>query len=351
MYYVKETVKDLYRVGCKQGRLGCLRLDMNENPKGLPKDFVDEVKREITPEFLSTYPEPEKLASLTAEFLHVDYENICLTNGSDEAIRFIFEIFARQGSEVVSISPTFEMYKVYCEMFGLCHKPVPYSENFEIQITDILEAIGKDTDIVVALNPNNPIGTVFSEDDMEHIIQRAQQAGAVVIIDEAYHYFYNKTFLPLAMKYNNVILLRTFSKLFSLAACRLGFAVANPELIQYLKKVRPSFNVNAVALKFGEKILEHPELIDKLIAAEEEGKAVLKAGLKKQGYQVYAYEGNFLFFKPRLKPQVLAKKLEEQKILVKTFGYELLKDFIRVTTGDKETMDYFLSILEKTDKE
>ena len=117
--YVKECVKDILRIGGRQGRLPYLRLDMNENPEGLPAEFVERVKAELTPEFFAAYPEPERFLETLSGYLGVGRENLCVVNGSDMAIRYLFEIFGRPGSSVVTVSPTFEMYRINCQIFGL----------------------------------------------------------------------------------------------------------------------------------------------------------------------------------------------------------------------------------------
>ena len=119
MYYVNEHIRDTVRIFPEQGRGDYLRLDMNENPEGLPKAFVDEVLGEITPEFLATYPEPNVFMEKYAAYLGVTADNLCLTNGSVMAIRYILETFAEKGSKVVTVAPSFEMYWVTAAILGL----------------------------------------------------------------------------------------------------------------------------------------------------------------------------------------------------------------------------------------
>lgn len=349
MYYVNPHIKDVVRIFPPQERYGYLRLDMNENPEGLPKEFVDSVLEEFTPEFLSTYPEPDVFIQKYAEFIHVKPENVCITNGSDAAIRYTFEVFADKGSSVVTVTPSFEMYGVNCTMLGLVHKPVSYSEDFTISVDDILAAIDETTDIVVLLNPNNPIGPNFTLDEATQVIERAREVGAIVIFDEAYHYFCKDTFLSLIDKYDNVLIFRTFSKIFSLAACRLGMIVSNETITQYLRKARPTFEVNALVLKFAERILDHPEVFESLLQISREGRDYLLASLEKHGYDFYPQSGNFIFIKPNTNAQTLATKLQEEKILVKTYGNDLLKDYIRINTGSPKVMEQFMQALLKAD--
>ncbi len=349
MYYVNEDIKNCVRVFPEQGRYDYARYDMNENPEGLPQEFVDEVLKELTPEFLATYPEHNKFRKMYADYIGVEPDNVAVTNGSDMAIRFVLEVFAEKGSSVVTVAPSFEMYWVNCTMLGLKHVPVSYEPDLTIDADKIVAAIDETTDIVVVLNPNNPIGTVYTEEEARKIIERAREVGAVVIVDEAYHYFYRHTFLPFIREYDNVVVFRTFSKLFSLAAVRLGMMIADKELIGYARKSMPSFEVNAVALKFGEHLMQHTELIDQLMESEAEGKAYLLEELNKQGYETADSHGNFIFITPKKPAAEVAELLREQKILIKTFGNEFLKKYVRISTGSKKAMKYFLEAFLEAD--
>jgi histidinol-phosphate aminotransferase len=342
-YYVDENIKNTERVFPGQGRYGYYRYDMNENPEGLPKEFVDSVLREITPEFLSIYPEPDRFLNKYADFIGAKYENVLTTNGSDMAIRYLLETFGEKGKEVVTVAPSFEMYWVNCSILGLKHVPVAYEKDMTIKIEKIIAAISGDTRIIVLLNPNNPVGNVYSEEELQKVIDRAHEVGAMVIIDEAYHYFYPNTFMKYALEGDNVVVLRTFSKLFSIAACRLGVIISNPQMIHYVKNARLSFDANSIALLFAERILDHPEMIEELIRTENEGKAYTLEALQEQGYECRDCRGNFIFVKPRHNAREVSERLEkEKKVLVHPYGNELLKDYIRVSVGSKEAMKIFL---------
>lgn len=354
--YVKPCIKEILRIGGQQGRSGFLRLDMNENPGGLPAEFVEEVKKELTPEYLAMYPEESCTKRLLAAYLSgtgavVTENNLCLTNGSDMAIRYLYEIFAEPGSAVVTVAPSFEMYRIYSQIFGLKHRPVILKEDFSIPMEEILAAIQDDTDIVVLLNPNNPVGRAYTEEEFEQITARASQVGALVIIDEAYHYFYRNTFLKQALSKEHVVVLRTFSKLMSLAGCRMGYMAANPQIIEYVNHVRPSFEVNTVALKFAEKILESPELIDRLQKEADQGKAYLCRSLREHGYELMVQEGNFIFVRPKhLTAHEAARRLEDgEQVLVKTYHAPLLKPYLRISTGAAAYMEAFLQAFFRVD--
>ena len=354
-YHVNKNIRSTVRVFPEQGRYAKHRYDMNENPKGLPKNFVESVLREVTPEFLAIYPEPDRFIKKYAEYIsntyHItaEYDNILTTNGSDMAIRYILETFGEQGKDVVTMSPSFEMYWVNCNILGYHHVPVSYKEDLTVDIEDILAAINENTRIVVLLNPNNPVGNVYTEGEVQKVIDKSKAVGAVVVIDEAYHYFYDKSFIKHAMTDENVIVMRTFSKLMSLAACRLGIIISNPEIIHYIKNARLTFDVNSFALLFAERLLDQPKLIDQLIQIEKEGKEYTLDTLKENGYWCKDCMGNFILVAPKTDAHRLSAKLKEEKILVHPYGNELLKNYIRVSVGDKESMRYFMEAFLRLD--
>lgn len=348
--HVNPFIDKTIRVFPPQNRYGMLRYDMNENPEGLPKDFVDSVLKEITPEFLAIYPEPDRFLRKYADFVGVKFENLMCTNGSDMAIRYLLETFGEVGKEVVTVAPSFEMYWVNCNILGYKHVPVAYEPDLTIKVEEIVSAITENTRIVVLLNPNNPVGNVYTDDEFAEVQRRAEEVGALLIVDEAYHYFYSKTFLNKALAAKNVVILRTFSKLMSLAAVRLGVIIGNKDLIDSVRKSRLTFDANAVALLFAERLIEHPEVVQKLICIQQEGKDYALDRLRTAGYWCKDCQGNFIFIKPKHDAHEVAQRLESEcRVLVHPYGHSLLKDMIRVSTGSKIAMEKFLTAFLKVD--
>lgn len=348
-YYVNRDIEKLDRMDNPSGREAYLRMDMNENPRGLPTDFVESVLSEVSPEFLSTYPNAKAFIGAYSKHVHLPEDHIRPTNGSDMGIRMIYEIFGEKGKDVVTVSPTFEMYRIYSEMMGLNHKPLRYDGDLTFPAERMVSAIDGNTTIVSILNPNNPIGSVFARSEIESIVEKAGQVGAIVVIDEAYHYFCESSCVDLVDRYDNVIVLRTFSKIFSLAACRLGVVISNPRIIQEIFRAQPSFDVNSFALLFGERVISDGALLDRLKSDFVEGRDYLSSWLVGRGYETITGEGNYLFFRPRMDPVALSDRLKERKVLVKTYGDPLLKRYIRLTIGDVESMKAFTDILSETD--
>lgn len=349
MVKVNPYLRELTRVFPVGDREYFLRLDMNENPEGLPQDFVEECFAKINGNFLARYPDINALLNTLSEYHGISKNCFCISDGSEMMMKYLFEGFVTPKSNIVTFAPTFAMYGVYARMFGALHREVPIDYDFVLPIEEMLSQIDKDTSMVVLLSPNNPVGGVPDEASVRRVIKAAREHDALVVIDEAYHYFCNVSYLKLTMEYDNVIVLRTFSKLFSLAACRVGYAVGNPALIDILYKARPTFDTNAVGLFFANEILQNKDLIQNLITTEREGREFLLTELRKLGYAPYDGKGNYVLWKPKLQPPEIAKLLQQEKILIKTYGNALLKGYIRVSTGSKSVMEKFLRMYQKID--
>lgn len=316
-------------------------LDMNENPDGLPSDFVKEVLSKVTPEFLASYPNKKNLLRLIAQKENVNIENISLTSGSDEGMRLAFETFTKPESTLVTVAPTFEMYQVYASMFGLCHEKVPFDDGFSIDIEQILRVIQPGVSMVVLLHPNSPIGVTFSEDDFKRVILAASEVGAVVLIDEAYYPFGTDTKIEYCKQYSNVLILRTFSKLCSLAALRIGYLAGSAEAIHFIENAQSTYNVNSVGILFAEELLKRSDILENLKENVDCGRKYLVSKLEECHYRYFAESGNYILIHPNLPSHEVAQKLKEKRILIKTYKNGNLQEWIRVTLGSKEIMEAF----------
>lgn len=339
--YVNPYIKNTYRVKDKNDRQGYIRLDMNENPEGLPEEFVREVLKKIDSNFLAAYPRKETLLGMIAEREGIKKQNITLTNGSDEGMRLVFETFTRPGGRVVSVMPTFGMYQVYASMFGVQLDGVPFKDDFSIEVEDIVSSINQDTDLVVLLNPNSPIGIEFTEEECDKIILRAKEAGAFVLIDEAYYPFGVDSKINYFKEYPHVMILRTFSKICSLAALRVGYIIGDEEYIRYVENAQSTYNVNSVGILFAEELLKRNDIVENLKEKIDEGREYLNQNLEKSGYQYFGSKGNYVLIKPRKNPQFVADEMKKEKILIKKYERGILSDWIRITLGNKDIMEIF----------
>ena len=352
MYYLNPRIKDLYRIFDQNERKDFLRLDLNENPGGLSEELIREVLSGVTPQLVAQYPETLHFTEVLANHLHTDISHLCLVNGSAEGIRYIMQAFTSEGGRVVGVVPSYFMFQVYSEMYGREFVKVPYNEDLTMDINNIIAEMTEDTQLLILLNPNNPMGNVYSDEEFEKIMEVAREKEITVLVDEAYHYFYPKTFIRYALEGEHVFVTRTFSKLFSMAGCRLGYVAGWPEGIKMVQKLCTPHNTNAFALTFAEAVLETPGVLDALISNFMEGREYLIKELDENGYPHKGEAGNFIFIKPKTdSAKIVARMKEEKKILIKEYpNVGKFGNCLRVSIGEKKYMKLFMDALIDIDR-
>ncbi len=352
MYYTNPQIVDLYRVFDQNERPGYLRLDLNENPGGLPEEFVRSVLSDITPELIAQYPETRHFTEVLAADLGTDSAHLCLVNGSAEGIRYIIQAFTSPGGRIVGVVPSYFMFQVYSEMYGRQFVKIPYSEDLTMDVDSIIASLTDDTQLLILLNPNNPMGNIYSDDEFVRIMSAADEKQITVLVDEAYHYFYPGTFMKYALEREHVFITRTFSKLFSMAGCRLGYVAGWPEGIALVQKLCTPHNTNAVAMKFAEAVLTTPGMTDDLIRRFMEGRNYLLSWLDANAYMHKGEAGNFLFIKPKTDALSIVERMKsEKKILIKAYpDVGRVGTCLRVSIGEKQYMEIFTAALSDLDR-
>jgi histidinol-phosphate aminotransferase len=352
MYYLNKQIENLVRVFDQNERKDFLRLDLNENPGGLPQEFINSVLSKVTPQFVAQYPETLHFTEVLAKHLKTDISHLCLVNGSAEGIRYIIQAFTSVNGRVVGVVPSYFMFQVYSEMYDRNFVKVPYNEDLTMSVSNIISELTDDTQLLILLNPNNPMGNVYSDEEFESIMQVCRDKQITVLIDEAYHYFYPKTFIRYALAERRVLVTRTFSKLFSMAGCRLGYVVGHPDDIKMVQKFCTPHNTNAFAMQFAEDILETPGMLDSLISNFNEGRKYLIDTLDLNGYRHKGEAGNFMFIEPKHNAQMIVERMKnEKKILIKAYpNVGEFGDCLRVSIGEKKYMEQFLDALFEIDK-
>lgn len=352
MYYSNPKIESLFRIFDQNERKDFLRLDLNENPGGLPQEFIDEVLKDVDSRFIAQYPETLHFTEVLAKHLETDISHLCLVNGSAEGIRYIIQAFTSENGRIVGVVPSYFMFQVYSEMYGRNFVKVPYNEDLTMDISNIIAELTNDTEMLILLNPNNPMGNTYTEEEFEKLMVCAREKQITVLVDEAYHYFYPKTFINYALNEEHVFITRTFSKLFSLAGCRLGYVVGWPDGVKLVQKLCTPHNTNAFAMKFAEAILETPGMLDSLINKFNEGRSYLIEQLDNNGYKHKGEAGNFIFIRPNTDAQAIVDKMKnEKRILIKS--YPNVGEFgncLRVSIGERKYMEVFINALLELDK-
>ncbi len=349
--YVDPIVKEYMRTYQPEGRFGYVRLDQNENPDGVPKWLFDEVMNKITPEYLGMYPEEQAITERYAKLFGLAKESVKFTDGSVVAMSYVIKVFGEPGKNLVCVNPTFGMYKVYADLKGMNTVFVPYEEDFTFDINKLIDTIDERTGIVSLVNPNMPIGNAYARNQVESVIEKAQKHDALVVIDEAYYHFYEHNSLDLISKYKNVIILRTFSKMFSLSGLRIGVVLSSPENMQYIRNYMPHYTVNCVALAFVDAIIEnHDRVLGELLSKFKAGKEFLLNALEDNDYSYLPTNGCFLCIRPKYKTaEQITDELKLRNILI-FCGKGGSAGFLRVTIWDKKYMEAFMSALLDIDR-
>lgn len=352
MYYLDPKIQKLYRIFDQNERKDYLRLDLNENPGGLPEKFIKDVLADVTPQFVAQYPETLHFTEILADYLGTDIDHLCLVNGSAEGIRYIIQAFTSPRGRIVGVVPSYFMFQIYSEMYGRNFIKVPYNKDLSMDIDNIIQEMTDDTQLLILLNPNNPMGNIYSDDEFEKILKVAQEKQINILVDEAYHYFYPKTFIRYALEGEHVFVTRTFSKLFSMAGCRLGYVTGWPEGVKMVQKMCTPHNTNAFAMRFAEAVLKTPGMLDSLIKNFAEGREYLVNWLDENSYAHKGEAGNFIFIKPKTDASTVVDRMKtEKKILIK--AYPNVGEFgncLRVSIGEKKYMERFTASLAELDK-
>ncbi len=351
MYYYNQRINNLNRIFDQNERKDYLRLDLNENPGGLPEDFIQKVLNGITPQFVAQYPETLHFTEVLADYLNTDISHLCLVNGSAEGIRYIIQTFTSENGRIIGVVPSYFMFQVYSEMYNREFVKIEYNENLTMDVDRIVAEMTDDTQLLILLNPNNPMGNVYTDEEFQRIVNVAKEKEITILVDEAYFYFYPKTFIGYALNDDHIFVTRTFSKLFSMAGCRLGYVAGWPEGIKMVQKMCTPHNTNAFAMRFAEAALKDPDMIQNLISCFTQGRKYLIEWLDAHEYEHKGEAGNFMFIKSRTNPQKLVDKMKnEKKILIKSYPQVgKLGDCLRVSIGEKKYMEQFTEALLELD--
>ena len=351
--FLSSKYKDLeaYTPGEQPRDMKYIKLNTNESPYPPSKRVVDALSSEEVLK-LNLYSDPTAKALKTriAELYGVEYENVFVSNGSDDILNFSFMAFCegeRRGVRFPEISYGF--YSVYAELHGASYKAIPLKDDFSIDIADYMR---NDASVVIA-NPNAPTGIALALSDIEKIVMA--NPDNLVLIDEAYVDFGGESAVALTKKYSNLLVVGTFSKSRSLAGARLGFAIANKEIISDLEKIKYStnpYNINRLSLIAGEMaILDNAYYMDnckKIIETRE----YTQKKLRELGFSLTESKANFIFAKSdKIGGKELYSALKSRGILVRHFDKEKIKDYNRITVGTREEMDALISAITDILKE
>jgi len=330
---------------------GFVKLDAMENPYALPQALRAELGQRLAAAALNRYPVPSytRLKEKLCRHMGVPAGfDVLLGNGSDELISIISVACAKAGAKVLAPEPGFVMYGVSAKFAGLDYVGVPLQADFTLDLGAMLAAIEVHQPAITYLAyPNNPTGTLYAAADIEAVIRAVGDRG-IVVVDEAYQPFAQESFMPRLPEFNNLVVMRTVSKL-GLAGIRLGYMAAGAALLQEFDKVRPPYNINVLTQTAAEFVLEHTGELDRQAAALRSARSDLVAALGAlDDVEVFPSAANFVLIRLANADKVFAGLLQ-RKVLVKNAGkmHPSLQNCLRVNVSTPEENALFLAALKE----
>ncbi len=349
--YFSQKYKDLepYTPGEQPQDRKYIKLNTNESPFPPPKSVFDAAKNASRKLYLYSDPDNREITEAIAKNFNLSYENVMVTNGSDEALNYAFMAFCDEKHPIVFPDITYGFYKVIAELNGIPYDTIKLKDDFTIDYSDYCN-IGKN---VVIANPNAPTGIPLSLAEVEEIVR--SNPDNIVIIDEAYVDFGGESAVHLIPKYENLLITQTFSKSRSLAGARLGFIMGSPDLINDLVTLKYSsnpYNVNRMTTACGlEAIRENTYFKDSCKAIEFNRRFTQRA-LEERGFEVLPSCANFIFVRSEwISGKDLYVRMKDHGILIRHFDEDRIRDWNRVTIGKKSQMDKFIDTIEEIYKE
>jgi len=350
--------KPIEEVQRELGLSEVIKLASNENPLGPSPKAVEALKENLVK--LNLYPDGYcyELRRKVSGKYEVKPSSLIFGNGADELIKLIAEAFVNPGDEVIIGDMTFSEYEFGTRLLDGVPVIVPLKD-FRFDLEAILQAITARTKLIFICNPNNPTGTFVTKTEVEAFLTKVPE-NVLVIFDEAYHEYvedenYPQTLSLLKQGQKNIIILRTFSKIYGLAGLRIGYAFSSPEIISLIERTREPFNVNLAAQIAAAAALDDEEHLQKSREVNRIGKEILEEGFKALGFSYIPTQANFIFVDTKMNSRLLFEALLRLGIIVRTgdiFGKE---NFLRVSIGtsgeNKRFLEALAAVLKKEEEQ
>jgi histidinol-phosphate aminotransferase len=327
-----------------------VKMNLNENfatPSKLVKKLLLDACRKID---VREYPPPRGSLAIKSisDFVGFSESEISVANGADEIMDLLMKVFIRRGSKIIVAEPTFPMYNFFAELYGGKKVAVMLKRNFSLNVDSILKRADKETKLLFVCSPNNPTGNQFQESDIKRLLEEFK---GIVVVDEAYVDFAPRSVINWVKDYDNLAVLRSFSKAFGLAGLRLGYLVSSRHVVKYVQRVVGPFNVNSVTQQTIVLALQNWSYFKEQINLVVKEREWLMGNMKQiSGVEPYPSDANFILFKvtkDKLGSTTLTERMENKNVLVKDRGHlPLLENCIRVTVGTRNMNKAFISALK-----
>ncbi len=330
------------------------RLNNNENPLG-PSPKVRQIIRTFPPEAVPVYPNGDcfNLRTKLADRFHKSEDQFLVGNGSCEVITSVIKAFCTKGDNIITADKTFAVYEWVAEFSGVQARLIPLMD-FAFDPQAMLDAMDNRTKIIFVCNPNNPTGTFWDTETMKHFLERVDER-CMVVIDEAYfEYVEDPTYpdsMDLLKDHPNVIVFRTFSKMYALAALRIGYLCSSPEVVDIVRRAHIVYSVNTMAqLAAAASIEDNDALIYSTRDMVKEAKAMLCPFFEAIGLEYLSHQGNYMMVRTPVSDTMLYRILMKQGMMIRTMTGFRFPNWIRISLVQKPVMEDFLTAFESVIK-
>ncbi|MBV51573.1 MAG: histidinol-phosphate transaminase [Nitrospinae bacterium] len=321
-----------------------VKLHANENPFPPSEELLETFTASIRNFQLNRYPDPDskKLKDSIAKRLNTDTSRLVIGNGSDEIILLLLQVFCSEGDSIIFPDPTFAMYAIIAKGLGVKPVNIPLNDHWDFDADELLKVAEHNKSRIIFLSyPNNPTGNCFSENQVRKVVENFS---GIVVVDEAYYDFARKSFVGEINKHNNLVVLRSLSKI-GLAGLRVGFGVADPLIIDQINKVRLPYNSNTVSQTLAEYLITHFDPVQKQIDSILDERVRLMGELEKMdSLTVFPSDSNFFLFRTEQSADKIFRYLIDNGILIRNLSsHPRLNNCLRITVGTRGENDQFLS--------
>ena len=337
-----DVLKRLY--GCSR----LFRLNNNENPLGPPK-AAQEVIHRFAPGRASIYPSGDafQLRYKLADIFGLHPDQFLVGNGANEVIAFVIKAFCQEGDNIVTADKTFAVYEWVAEFSGFEARLVPLKD-FEFDDEGLLEQIDERTKVLFVCNPNNPTGTYWSEERLRRFLDRID-GRQIVVMDEAYFEFVDEDDYPdgikLISEYPNLVVFRTFSKMYALAGLRIGYLAGDMEVVDIIRRTCVVYSVNVLAQEAALAAVDDRDHISNTREMVDQGKKFVSKELDLLGLPFISGQGNYMMIKLPMSDTLAYRRLMAQGVMVRTMTGFRFPNYIRLTISKMEAMDAFVEAL------
>ncbi|MDR0791121.1 MAG: histidinol-phosphate transaminase [Methanomassiliicoccaceae archaeon] len=319
-----------------------IRMDTNTNVLGsnpAAVEFMRTQKMDMN-DYPNTYS--DGLRDALAELYGLERENFVVGSGSDETLDIAFKTFTEWGDDAAVPVPSYTLYDYFVSMNGGKARPVDLTEDFQLDVDAMLRPKAK---VMIMPSPNNPTGNSFKDKDIEEILGRSD---GIVIVDEAYGEYAGRSMIPRINEFDNLIVMRTFSKAYAMAALRVGYAVANKDIADMMNCVKIPYSLNAVSEGAAIAAVRDQDFIKRSVKLVNDNRKPLSDGLRRLGFEPFPSDANFILARSPIDHQAMTDGLKKKGVLIRDFGIKKrTENCVRTTIGSKELNDILLKRAEE----